>query len=356
MNYTWGGGSKVADIQGANNLAKWNDTTWSKLPDSPNSFVFALEIYKDELYFAGQFWNIGGMGSNRIARWDGNNFNSVGTGVHGSLERVYSMAVYKNELYIGGEFYYGGDTLSPYLVRWDGTNWHSLPGYPSTPVFSLFVDTVKDVLYLGGGFHYIDTIPVRGLAQWDGTKFSSVGIPTGLNGITSMGMYRGELIVGGYSTKGLSTDTVMSRWDGSQWHPFFGINNNVLCMKPYKDELYIGGDFDYINTLKVNRVAKWYSPPVSTVNVSNEHKEYLGDNIPNPFSETTVIPYCLPSDAHSARLVIIDVFGREVSSYSVPLSENAFEISNTGFSTGIYFYKLFADGRLMDVKRMVVGR
>lgn len=85
-------------------------------------------------------------------------------------------------------------------------------------------------------------------------------------------------------------------------------------------------------------------------------KYYLIQNYPNPFNPSTVISYRL-SGSNFISLKIFDVNGREVAE---PVKENqnpgnySVEFDGSKLSSGMYFYSLYADDKLVDTKKMVL--
>jgi hypothetical protein len=83
----------------------------------------------------------------------------------------------------------------------------------------------------------------------------------------------------------------------------------------------------------------------------------LEQNTPNPFDQSTAIKYYIPSDFHSAKLIVTDLNGRNLKT---------FEIKNPGYgqqtiaanelASGIYQYSLIIDGRAVDFKKMELLR
>ncbi|MDR0505742.1 MAG: tail fiber domain-containing protein, partial [Dysgonamonadaceae bacterium] len=81
----------------------------------------------------------------------------------------------------------------------------------------------------------------------------------------------------------------------------------------------------------------------------------LQQNFPNPFSQSTVIRYSLPSGVLSAQIVVTDASGRIVK--ILPLSgkgEGSVTIEAASLQAGIYHYSLLTDNRLIDTKKMVL--
>ncbi len=83
---------------------------------------------------------------------------------------------------------------------------------------------------------------------------------------------------------------------------------------------------------------------------------------PNPFNPNTVISYQLPVSIF-VTLKVFDILGNEVKtlvnekqnagSFQVDFdARDARQVRN--LSSGIYFYKLLINGRISDVKRMLL--
>lgn len=83
---------------------------------------------------------------------------------------------------------------------------------------------------------------------------------------------------------------------------------------------------------------------------------YLGNNVPNPFSEKTIIPYLLPDDAVISELIVTDVTGRTIKTYMLQKEMGFIEINMDEFSNGTYMYGLQINGNTMQVKRMVITK
>jgi hypothetical protein len=79
---------------------------------------------------------------------------------------------------------------------------------------------------------------------------------------------------------------------------------------------------------------------------------HLGQNIPNPFTNTTVIPYFLPESAGEAFIQITDLTGKVIQRFELQGGMNQVEFSNSSLAQGIYLYSLIADGKVVETKRM----
>ena len=83
----------------------------------------------------------------------------------------------------------------------------------------------------------------------------------------------------------------------------------------------------------------------------------LYQNYPNPFNPRTMINYQLPM-IHDVELVIYNQRGQEVLTLFSGIQsagKHRIEWDATGYSSGIYYYRLAA-GNFVDVKRMILMR
>ncbi|MBU0487136.1 MAG: T9SS type A sorting domain-containing protein, partial [Bacteroidetes bacterium] len=80
---------------------------------------------------------------------------------------------------------------------------------------------------------------------------------------------------------------------------------------------------------------------------------YLGDNIPNPFSGKTRIPYHLLDNGQEATIEICDVTGRVIEAFSIKGEENMIEVSMREFESGVYYYRLIVNQKCVATKKMI---
>ncbi len=83
----------------------------------------------------------------------------------------------------------------------------------------------------------------------------------------------------------------------------------------------------------------------------------LQQNIPNPYNQSTTIPYTLPKTFSSARIIITSISGKTIQ--QVPLSHTqagSINIQSGSWTAGVYNYSLVIDGKLIDTKKMVIAK
>lgn len=174
----------VFDMAGsvvAHNIAKWNGKTWSGLgegiPIEPDVYspVSAIALDAKGNLYAGGWFNVAGIAAaNNIAKWDGTTWSALGTGIQMDEELrwdcnpVWALACDENgNLYAGGQFSVAGSVQARGIAKWDGNAWSALgsgvcllfyddegdprlQAYPGN-VSSLVCDN-KGKLYVGGTF------------------------------------------------------------------------------------------------------------------------------------------------------------------------------------------------------------
>ncbi|MCF8359891.1 MAG: tail fiber domain-containing protein [Prolixibacteraceae bacterium] len=100
------------------------------------------------------------------------------------------------------------------------------------------------------------------------------------------------------------------------------------------------------------------SASLDTENLIEETKEAsLGQNVPNPFSNTTTINMYLPESISTAKLYLYTMQGEQVSSHPVQQRGNTFvTIEGYTLDAGMYLYTLIADGKEVDTKKMILTK
>jgi hypothetical protein len=94
----------------------------------------------------------------------------------------------------------------------------------------------------------------------------------------------------------------------------------------------------------------------NTISTKTPDKFYLGQNYPNPFNPSTMIRFQIKRLA-DLKLVVYDVTGKEIIKLAdKEYKAGSYEVSFDGskYSSGIYFYSLIVDGKLIDTKKMIL--
>ena len=119
------------------------------------------------LYAGGRFDSSGTIPINRIARWNGTSWDSMGTGLTNG--NVNTISKYGGFIYAGGSFPTAGNTVVNYFTRWNGTGWDSI-GINTSNCNVKTMCEYNGELYVGGGFPNVGNLTANNIARWNGTS------------------------------------------------------------------------------------------------------------------------------------------------------------------------------------------
>lgn len=249
----------------AQGVARWDGAAWSALANGIDGRVRAAAVLANgDLVVGGGFHAIGGKRVNKIARWDGSSWHALGSGITpvGSNSYITCMAATPDgSIVIGGWFTHAGGVSAPNrIARWDGTNWSSLGGGTLLSSAPQAVAVMQDgSVIVGGSFTSISGVAANRIARWNGNAWSSLG--SGVNNeVRAIAVLpNGDVVAGGRFTMagGVSCNRV-ARWDGANWHAMgSGFSGEVLALKvTLGGQLVAGGALSSASGLQ-HRVASW---------------------------------------------------------------------------------------------------
>lgn len=251
-----------------NRIAKWNGTSWSSvgggviLSGGPNGHVRTMIVYGGELYVGGYFDSAGSIAARNIAKWNGTSWTTVGTGANNV---IIDFVEHNGDLYAGGAFDTVGGVGANRIAKWNGTNWApvgdgiDLDRYVDHPtsVYALAVN--NGILYAGGAFDTAGSVPANNIAKWDGTNWSALSSGVDYGTVYSLAVYNGEIYAGGdFAYAGGGYAIGIAKWDETSWSSLgSGIDGGVYSMSVYNDVLYVGGGFWTAGNLPAYCIAKW---------------------------------------------------------------------------------------------------
>lgn len=93
----------------------------------------------------------------------------------------------------------------------------------------------------------------------------------------------------------------------------------------------------------------------SSTMMSSSDVPSLSQNVPNPTKTETSIRYYLPKEVKAASIEVYSISGQLVK--SLPLREKGsgtITLSSSDLQSGTYIYKMTADGKTIDSKKMVI--
>jgi hypothetical protein len=164
-------------------LAVYNESTriWTTNPVGVfNREVLTIVEDSTFIYIGGEFTTIGGVGYNKIARWNKSTSTLSNMSTQGMNSRVNSLAVAGGMVYAIGDFSQAGGVTCSNVARWNGTSWSAM----GTGLNSIgrTVAVIGTNVYVGGAFTTAGGVTCNRIAMWNGTAWSSLG--TGLTGTT----------------------------------------------------------------------------------------------------------------------------------------------------------------------------
>jgi hypothetical protein len=254
-----------------NGIARWNGTNWATLGSGVigSGAVMAIAKMGGVTYAGGTFTNLGGATVKYVGQWDGTNWSALGNGFNGS---VNALAFHKGVLFAGGSFTARGDAGADFhgIARWGGSDWTDVPVISSWYGLNSFNALVSDGtnLYVGGNFYigwgFGPPNPALGanvdnVGRWDGTNWWNLGTELG-GTVSALTLQNGYLYAGGAFTNSSTTFVNrIARWDGSSWTAVGGgfTNGSVLALAATPTALYAAGTFTNWGATALNRIAQW---------------------------------------------------------------------------------------------------
>jgi hypothetical protein len=353
-----GGNFTTADGQTVNRVARWDGSAWQPLGTgiggNPGSYdVYALAVWNGELIAGGFFPTAGGQSANNIARWNGSTWQSLGNGLDPG---VFAIISYNGELIAGGQFFSGGTN---YLARWDGTTWQPFGGGMGGTVRALAEHNGE---LIAGGFFGLagglqlppfgTAVLVNYVAGWNGSGWHAFG--TGADWrVHSVASYNGDLIIGGiFTAAGGQSANRVARWDDTAWQPMSsGMDGDVDALAVWNGSVIAGGGFFNAGGQPIPNLARWEGCPTGVgdgVAGADMEIELRGVYVPGAGG---AFELGFPADA-VVRLSVHDVAGRLVSEWSgsapaVGRQRLSIEsIAGRALPSGVYFGRAEVTGRV----------
>lgn len=263
----------VAGGAPAKSIAKWNGQSWSSLGNGMNGSVDALAVFDDgsgagaELYAGGSFTSAGGMGAQRIAKWNGQSWSVVGAGFTGP---VTALTVFDDGSGSGPALY---AAASFGISKWNGQSWTQVgPAFLSdASALAVFDDGAGPALFAAGPFTSIGGVPVNRVAKLTGQAWSPLG--SGVNNwvralsVFDDGAGGGPALYacGEFTSAGGASANRIARWDGQSWSALgTGVSSShAFALSVFDDglgggaSLFVGGSFTTAGSATANNVAEW---------------------------------------------------------------------------------------------------
>jgi hypothetical protein len=379
--YVGGGFNSVGGIHGINTycVARWDGFQWDSLAGGLNYCdVQSLCMYRNKLFagMCGPFTPV----APALANWDGKKwteFDSINS-------VVYALGVYKDELYVGGAFNKIGQDSIFAIAR-----------YYEPP------DTTCDYLQAilhpqNATFYNTDSVGVQfynniGLASswlWDFGDEETDSIQKPLHYYHNSGVYPVSVIVH-YQNCWDTASTIITVKPCDSLQAYIYTQNDTVYSSSstvsvnfssnpdvdnwewhFSDDGSLSGrvvshTYNYPGTYLVSVIVSqgdcsdtaWINMTIINTGISEEQKDetiYLWQNIPNPFDNTTSIPYYVPS-GNIGTLQIVDETGKPIKEYKLLQGKNKLDISLSHLKSGVYYYSIFINGVKKQTLKMIVN-
>jgi trimeric autotransporter adhesin len=276
-------GTVLSPVNGASVVLNWDGQEWAPLdanPVGPDAAVNDLTTIGTDLYVAGEFASVDGRPANFVAKWDGSHWAPVGSGITGgscytSGTTVRSLAVMGDDLYVGGDFFYPGRLFDGHIAKWDGQEWlplgtgldsHTCGGFVGVSATAV----LDDSLFAAGSFESAGGVETSNIARWDGEQWFPLG--AGIGGeaagsglVRALTVINGDLYAGGdFSSADGKSASFIARWrpnlleNRGTWTPLgSGLNGEVSALAVLGNDLYVAGSFTMAGKSQANGFAKW---------------------------------------------------------------------------------------------------
>lgn len=335
-SYAYFGGS-FTNIDGnalGDYVARWNGVGWEAMGSGTSGQVYAVAplvtnstTMAHDVYVGGSFTSASGViDTNFIARWDGTNWNALGTGMNSTVTVI--LPVSSNEVYAGGYFTTAGGVSANRIARWTGTTWQALGGGLSAQ---------PDALRKVGGFLYAGGAFPGAISKWTGSSWVSVG--PGLNSyVSTLAEYEfggaARLVAGGNFTNASSNPAAnyIAYFDGTNWNPIGqGFNGSVRSLVVFRNELFAVGAFTMSGSTSLpSGMAKWNGS--SWVDVSGAppglfNKYALAADASRLWTVGSFIPTTSPSPSRWNRAAYLSSH-IAVSSDNAPVLSGVYDSTN----------------------------
>jgi hypothetical protein len=252
---------------GSAGIARFNGTDWLSLGtgvEGPaGSYVEVIHGFGGKIVAGGSFWSADVLPVANIAAWDDGVWTTFGAGTFfggGNSAPVNAMATCDGKLIIGGSFLQIDGVDAPYIAQWDGEHW--------SPVGSGLYGAVRDLAIFDGELYACGNIQAppgqspafSGVARFD--EALQQWMPVGTSGADSTPItlepHDGKLYMGGFffAVDGVGMP-MLAVWDGLTWSapPGGGPDWTVQDLHSRGGDLYVGGEFNTVGGLSSPRLA-----------------------------------------------------------------------------------------------------
>lgn len=319
-------------------ISKFDGVNWINY-NSQNSSIPSGAVVNIKFDSHGNLWTTTGNG---LGKFDGTNwsvYRDTNSGLPNNI--LTSLAIEDTIVWIGTQLYG--------IIKYDGTNWtqfntnnSQLPSNRSSvDAFDLDSSNVKWFGTLGGGVARFDDV------NWTIYNTNNSGLPNN---------YINSLFVENINRIWIGTDWGLALFENGVWNVFNTTNS------PLPNNLVTNIESDKYGNLWIctpNGLAVYNENGIVSVQSITQEQPSdfnLYQNYPNPFNSTTIIQYDVKTRSNIS-LNVYDITGKTVAilvnDEKMPgIYEHTFKADK--LSSGIYFYSLFSNSKLVKTRKFLL--
>ncbi len=332
-------------------IARFNGTNWETVGNADGAMDFYH--YNSQLLAYGQFDTIGGVYARSLALYDGLNWGifDTATFIVNQGDFIATVVEYNGELYAGGSFDYANGVEE--IAKFDGNQWVSVGGGILGNAWVNKMVVYQNELYVAGFFHKSAGNAGNGIMKWNGTNWSDLnnGLALTFGGqIKDMKVHNGELIVLGWMAlaDGIPTQN-LAKWDGTKWCNFRNsFDGTAEAIEIYNNEIVVSCR-DSMDLEPVKYIAKWIGGNQSdSCGVVGIEAISLANGIaiyPNPNNGNFTIEL---DHLENATIKVYNIAGQLILQKS--LLQHITKIDLTTYRKGVYFVTLNLNGNTYSSK------
>ncbi len=203
-----------------------------------NLYGLFSDTITNKLIVSGNFTKAGNINCKGLATWDGQKFDSLGTG--------YETPMYGRQtpfIHFQGKLYTQGIDLKLQYYNYSTKIWTKLNDAFDGVISSMVI--FNHELFLSGDFRKIGLLKASCVAKYNGFKFDTLNERLTYNYVSNLCVYKNRLYAGGNFGSETNFGGI-AYYENNQWHPLStglvgGGPPEVSALTIYKDKLYIGG-------------------------------------------------------------------------------------------------------------------
>lgn len=245
----------------ASRIARWNGQSWFPLGSGLTGFPRVAVSTEGHVFATGSFLSVGLVPAMRVAEWDGLTWSALNPGTNGQVSAIARLP--NGDLVVGGGFSTIEGVSAWRVARRDlSGSWSPcLPNLQGVGVRSIAVLPNGDFVVAGSFGVWVDEVHIQNIGRWDAA--AGTWRPIGSGSISEVNAVvfvpdRG-VVAARHFAAGTAAAHAVCVWDGESWTPIgSGVSSTVmaLCAMPNGDVI-AGGLFGDIGGVQARRIARW---------------------------------------------------------------------------------------------------